>query len=158
MSYTMEPWEISATIDAEAADRHRQLQNGGSDLEPLERVSEIQVFREVCAGYYRRHEEGPCDIARLQFYAAMTDRFGKERVWQMPRIKAVLDATEARVRTAAPPGHGCSLCASHAAGDPTVGRRYDDGKRWVHSVVYGGGATGLQRPCLAPLAQAKEAT
>jgi hypothetical protein len=99
----MEPREVSATIDAETADRRRQLQNGGSELEPLERVSLLQVFREECAVWYKWRED-PCAKGRLGVYIALRYRHSKAafKKW-LPRIDAILDAAEAEVRAATVP-------------------------------------------------------
>lgn len=147
MSYTMSPDEVSADLDTERIDRFRQLQNGGSDLEPLERMSLLQVFREGCAIWYGWRDD-PCVKARRSVYAALCDRHDPDAViWWQHRIEAILDAAEAEVYAIV--RDGCPLCVSHVLRDETVGLAYATGGRRVHTVVYGGGGHSCQRPCLS---------
>ena len=154
MSYTMEPWEVSADINAELADRRRQLRNS-SGTEPLPRPSLGRMFREACTVWYEWYDS-PCHLARQQIYAVLYGRYDEEKMerWT-PRIDAILDAAEAEVYAIV--RDGCPLCRRHERGDETVGLAYETGPgRLVHSVVHGGGIRSSLRPCLSGHGETEE--
>ena len=143
MSYTMTPDEVSATIDAERSRQMHLQQNGGSEQEPLERVTLLQIFREGCAVWYG-WRDSLCVRARRSVYTTLLDRYGPAAVvrWQS-NIKDILDTAEAEVYATV--RDGCPLCRRHAGGDPAVGRAHNG----IHDVVYANGAFSCRRPCSA---------